>query len=218
MEPFNLLIALLPLAAYLTFFGALRLTGRPMVTTGGRDIFAVAIAISGLMVVGPAELFFPVPAATAFGAAIWPVLGFLYFLIALLVVLSSRPRLIVYGRGPGALIAPLLRAAQCIDPDARADEAAGQIEFPAARLHLRVDGTRGGDSAEIFAYESGIATSLWNRLLVSLRTELAKEEPASPRSGAVSFAVGIMMLGFLSLKLFVAYDQVVQGFQEWLWR
>lgn len=218
MEPFNLLIALLPLAAYLTFFGANRLMGRPMVTTGGRDIFALAIAISGLVAVGPAELFFPVPAATALGAAIWPVLAVLYLLIVLLVMLSFRPRLIVYGRGPVTVTGPLLRAAQALDPRARADEAAGCIELPDLRLHLRIEGTRSSDAAEIFVFENGVTPSFWNRLLAALRVELAREEPASPRSGAVSFALGIAMLGFLSLKLFVAYDQVVQGFQEWLWR
>ncbi|MGV3485146.1 MAG: hypothetical protein ACO1RT_12075 [Planctomycetaceae bacterium] len=218
MEPFNLLVAMLPLAAYLTFFGAIRLLGRPMVTTGGRDIFAVAIAISGLMAVGPAELFFPMPAATAFGVAIWPILAFLYFLIVLLVTLSSRPRLIVYGRGPGALVAPLLRAAQTIDPRAHADDAAGQIELPQAGLHLRIDGHRGSDTAEIFTFETTVAPSFWNRLLSALRAELASEERTAPRSGGLSFVVGVAMMGFLMLKFFVAYDEVVQGFREWLWR
>ena len=82
--PLAAYFALLPLAAYLTLFGGLRLSGRPWVTSGGRDIFAVAVAISGLIAVGPAELFFPRAASSLFGAGIWPVLGFLYFLIVTL--------------------------------------------------------------------------------------------------------------------------------------
>ncbi len=220
MEPFNLLIALLPLAAYLTLFGAIRLFGRPLVTTGGRDIFAVSVAISGLIAVGPAELFLPAAAAMLFGAAIWPVLALLYFLIVLLVILSSRPRLIVYGLSHPALVTqPLLRAAQSIDPQARADEAAGQIVLPAAGIHLRIDGHRGNDSAEIFAYEQGVAPSFWNRLLQSLRIELAMNEPVTPRRGGISFAMGVAMLLFLSLLcVLTGHDQVVQGFRDWLWR
>lgn len=218
IAPFSMLIAMLPLAAYLTLFGAIRLLGRPMVTTGGRDIFAVAIAISGLIAVGPAELFFPTAAATLFGIAIWPVLAFLYFLIVLLIILSSRPRLVIYGRGPGTMAQPLLRAAQTIDADARCDEAAGQIELPRSGVYLRLEGHRGAETAEVFAYQTNIAPSFWNRLLRSLRAELANEEPASPRRGGTSFAIGVAMLFFLSLQLLVAHEEVVQGFRDWLWR
>jgi hypothetical protein len=218
MEPFSLLIAILPLAAYLTLFGAIRLSGRPVVTTGGRDIFAVAVAVSGLIAIGPAELFFPRAAATLFGAAIWPVLAFLYFLVVTLIVMSARPRLVVYGRGPNSLVDPLLRAAQTIDSQATADEAAGEVTLPSLGLHLRLDGHRGTDTAEIFAYESNVAPSFWGRLHRAMRVEFGKEEPASPRRGGMSFAIGMGMLVFLSLKLFVAHDQVVQGFREWLWR
>jgi hypothetical protein len=218
IAPFSMLIAMLPLAAYLTLFGAIRLLGRPMVTTGGRDVFAVAVAISGLIAVGPAELFFPTAAATLFGTAIWPVLAFLYFLIVTLIILSSRPRLVVYGCGPKAMMQPLLRAAQTIDAEARCDEAAGQIELPHFGVHLRLEGHRGTEAAEVFAYQNNLAPSFWSRLLGALRAELVKEEPASPRRGGSSFAIGLAMLFFLSLQLFVAHEEVVQGFRDWLWR
>jgi hypothetical protein len=218
IEPFVLLIALLPLAAYLTLFGLIRLSGRAMVTTGGRDTFAIAIAISGLVAVGPAELFFPEAAAAAFGIAIWPVLVFLYFLLVTLVILSSRPRLVIYGRGVSALASPLLRAAQSIDPQAECDESAGQISLPGAGIHLRIDGFRGADTAEVFAYEGSIVPSFWHRLRAALQEELSKEEAVAQRRGGMTFVVGAAMLVLISVQLFVAHDQVVQGFQEWLWR
>lgn len=218
IEPFVLLIALLPLAAYLTLFGMIRLSGRPMVTTGGRDTFAIAVAISGLVAVGPAELFFPEAAAAALGMAIWPVLAFLYLLLVTLVILSSRPRLIVYGRGTSALAIPLLRAAQSIDPQASCDESAGQISLPSAGIHLRIDGYRGADTAEVSAYESSIVPSFWQRLLVALQSELSKEEAVAQRRGGMTFVLGAAMLVLVSIQLFVAHEQVVQGFREWLWR
>jgi hypothetical protein len=218
IEPFIWLVALLPLAAYLTLFGAIRLSGRPLATSGGRDIFAVAVAISGLFIVGPAELFFPSAAGAAFGPTIWPVLVFLYFLLVTLVILSARPRLIVYGLGPASLTEPLLLAAKTIDPTATCDHQAGQIELPTVGIHLRIEGHRGTDTAEIIAYESFVSPSFWRQLLRSLRSELATEESSSPRYGGVVFAIGVAMLAFLSLKLFIAHDEVVQGFREWLWR
>ena len=218
IAPFSLLMATLPLAAYLTLFGIIRLSGKPLVTTGGRDIFAIAVAISGLIAVGPAELFFPTAAATLFGFAIWPVLAFLYLLIVILIALSSRPRLVVYGRGPKSLIQPLLRAAQKIDPDASCDEEAGQIELPQSGLHLRLEGHRGAETTELFSYENNVAPSFWNRLLGALRAELAKEEAVSPRRGGMTFAIGLAMLLLLSWQLFVAQDELVQGFREWVWR
>jgi hypothetical protein len=218
IEPFALLVALLPLAAYLTLFGIIRLSGRPMVTTGGRDIFALAVAISGLVAIGPAELFFPEAAAAAFGMAIWPVLAFLYFLLVTLVILSSRPRLIIYGRGPSSLAQPLLQAAQTIDPDSTCDEAAGQIVLPASGIHLRIDGHRGMETAEVFAYEGSIVPSFWHRLQIALQGELSKEEVVAQRTGGMTFVIGAAMLVLISVQLFVAHEQVVQGFREWLWR
>ena len=75
VEPFTILLALLPLIGYLLVLSAIRLSGRALVTTGGRDVAALAMAISGLIAVGPAELFFPTAAATVFGPAVWVALA-----------------------------------------------------------------------------------------------------------------------------------------------
>jgi hypothetical protein len=57
MDPLHVAIALGPLATYLLVLGVLNLSSRPLLTTGGRDAAALAMAIAGLMVVGPMELF-----------------------------------------------------------------------------------------------------------------------------------------------------------------
>lgn len=218
MDPFPLLVAILPLAAYLLFFGVLRLSGRTLATTGSRDLFATSIAIMGLVAIGPLELFFPMAAAAQFGVAIWPVLVLLYFLVVLLIMLSSRPRLVVYGCSLTTLQLPLLRAAQAIDTDAKLDESAGLIVLPKLGLHLRLDGHRNLDAVEVFAHENGVLPSFWHRLLSELRDELAKEVPAASRTGSFGLLLGIALLGLLSWNLFRSYDQVVQGFREWWWR
>ncbi len=218
IEPFVWLIALLPVAAYLTLFGAIRLSNRPMVTTGGRDTFAVAIAISGCFMVGPAELFFPSEAGALFGPMIWPVLMLLYLLLVILVILSSRPKLIVYGLGPTLLTEPLLLAAKTIDPTAICDADAGQIQLPASGIHLRIDGHRGTETAEVTAYESVASPRFWRQLLRALRAEIASEGASSPGSGVIVFAFGIVMVAYVLFIVYFRHNEIVQGFREWLWR
>ena len=109
-EPFSLLLALVPLVGYLALVGLIRISGNTLITTGARDIGAIGLAISGLVAVGPAELFFPTAAATAFGPTVWLILIVFYALCVALVALTSKPRLVVYGRTPEEIYEPLLNA------------------------------------------------------------------------------------------------------------
>ncbi len=189
-----------------------------MVTTGGRDIFAVAIAISGMVAVGPIELFFPSAAGAAFGTGVWPLLAFLYFLFVSLVILSSRPKLVVYGAGPSAVMSALLEAAKKIDPNAKSDVDGGQIELPESGLHLRVEGYRYGDWCDIQAFESNVTPMFWRRLLVVFRDELRQAQPANSSRGVLSFTIGISLLVIVSVSVFSAPTEVVQDFRQWIWR
>ena len=59
VDPLHLSIALGPLATYLMVLGVVNLSIRPFVTTGSRDTAALGLAISGLAIAGPMELFLP---------------------------------------------------------------------------------------------------------------------------------------------------------------
>jgi len=96
MDALHLSIALGPLAVYFLVLGLLNLTPRPFVTTGARDWAALGLAVSGLVIAGPMELFFPENAAATFGAFAWLLLLALYGLVVLLVCLLARPRLVIY--------------------------------------------------------------------------------------------------------------------------
>ncbi len=131
IEPFTVVLALLPLVVYLAIFSYVRVSGRGLVTTGARDIAAMAIAISGLLAVGPAELFFPQTAAILFGPMVWLALILFYALVVTLIALTSTPKLVVFGRSPEDVYEPLLRAAQTLDPAATGDAGRMQVRFPA---------------------------------------------------------------------------------------
>lgn len=142
-SPIPFAIAIVPVAMYLLMIGMFRVRRRPLVTTGWRDAAALGIAIIGLVVVGPMQLFFPVYAAARFAGWVWIMLLALYVLSLLLVVLSCRPRLIVYGQGQEAFFQSLLLAASRVDPGAQWH---GQVlSLPTVGLQLAYEpsGARG---------------------------------------------------------------------------
>lgn len=218
IPPFVILVAFLPLAAYLTLFGAIRMFGRPMVTTGARDFVAVAVAVSGLLLVGPIDLFFPESTAAMIGYRVWFVLAFLYSLIVLLIVISSRPRLIVYGIRADQLLPMLTQAAATLDTAATLDREAGTITLPTLGLHLRVDDHRGTDIAEVFAFETSIQPMFWRHLRFALTSELANAPRTTPRGGSIALLAGIVILMSIFYVTFTSHTAVVQGLQTWLSR
>ena len=96
MDTLHLSIALGPLAIYFLVLGLLNLTPRPFLTTGARDWAVLGLAVSGFVVAGPMELFFPEYAVGTFGTFVWALLLALYGLAVLLCCLLSRPRLVIY--------------------------------------------------------------------------------------------------------------------------
>jgi hypothetical protein len=119
VDPFRLAIALVPLAAYLLLLALVNLRRRPFLTSGGSDLAALGVALSGLAFVGPIELFRPEAATTEFGNFIWPVMVVFYWLWVLLAVLVGRPRLVVYNVSSEELHPVIAEAASRLDPDSR---------------------------------------------------------------------------------------------------
>lgn len=136
VDPFRLAIALVPLAAYLLLLALVNLRRRPFLTSGGSDLAALGIALTGLAFVGPLELFRPDAATTEFGNYIWPIMVMFYWLWVLLVVLAGRPRLVVYNVSSEELHPVLAEAASRLDIDSR--WAGNSLSLPnlGVQLHL----------------------------------------------------------------------------------
>ena len=109
-------IALIPLAIYLLLIGAIHLRGRPLITNGWRDMLTLGIACAGLIAIGPMQLFFPEHAGARWPGWVWLLMLGLYFLVLLMLILWSRPRLVAYGMLRDQFRDALLLAAQKIDP------------------------------------------------------------------------------------------------------
>ena len=218
VDPFTILLALMPLIAYLLVFSLVRLSGRALVTTGGRDVAALALAVSGLLAVGPAELFFPAAAATMFGPVVWLALGAFYGLSVSLISLSSPPRVVVYGRTAEELYEPLLAAAKSLDGKAIGDDRLLQLTLPGSGVHLRIDGHRGIDYAQIVAFEPNVSLRFWSKLLAATRQQVQQQSAPLPRRGFAMLFFAAVLSGILLMQSFNNQELLVEGFRDWLWR
>ena len=127
----RLAIALVPVAAYALVLALVNARRRPFLTSGGSDLAALGVAISGLMFVGPLELFRPDAATREFGNYIWLFLLSLYWLGLVLVLLLARPRLVIYNTSSEELRPVLAETASRLDPEAR--WAGNHLTLPTAR-------------------------------------------------------------------------------------
>ncbi len=118
MPALHFAIAAIPVAIYFLLVGVLRLRQHPLVTTGWRDTLTLGIAASGFVAIGPMQLFFPSQAASRWHAWVWLALFLLYLLGLMMLLLSSKPRLIAYGMDERQFHATLLEAARQIDSNA----------------------------------------------------------------------------------------------------
>ncbi|MCA9137443.1 MAG: hypothetical protein KDB00_11810 [Planctomycetales bacterium] len=218
IEPVYWLIALIPLIAYLLLLGLIRLSGRVLITTGGRDIAAVGFSVAGLIAIGPGELFFPKAAAGVFGPWVWLALATFYGLIVSLLSLTSRPRLVVYGRTPDQMLEPLLQASLELDPEATSDPETLQVLLPSLRVHLRAAGHRAIDSTSIESFEPIATTVFWEKLLGHLRDKSESTSAPTPRRGGMMLVIALGLAALVIWQAFTQRQQVVEGFREWLWR
>ncbi|MDO4576094.1 MAG: hypothetical protein Q4D98_12875 [Planctomycetia bacterium] len=112
-------VALVPISVYFLLIGMMNMSRRPFVVSGTRDLSVLFLAISGMMIVGPVELFFPVGASWQFGIYVWVYVLVLYALMVLLVLLGQRSRINIYNITMADFRAKLSDLAMELDAQAR---------------------------------------------------------------------------------------------------
>ena len=137
MPAVHFAIAVIPVAIYFVLIGALRLRKRPLVTTGWRDTLTLGISASGLVALGPMQLFFPAQAAARWHAWVWLALFVLYALALMMLLLSCKPRLIAYGMDQAQFASTLLSAA--LQVDARAEWLGEVLTLPTSMMQLALE-------------------------------------------------------------------------------
>lgn len=211
-DPLRLTIALLPIAVYGVLLGILNARRRPFVTTGGCDLATLGAALSGMILIGPAELFRPEAASPEFGRFYWLFLLMLYWLVVWLVVLLLRPRLVVYNISRAELRPVLAEAAREVDAEAR--WAADSLALPTLGVHLHLECFEA--MRHVSLVSSGATQDLagW-RLLSAAIYDKIEDLPVKPNPRAAGiFLVAGGLLAVVVYGLLAAPEQVAQTFDD----
>lgn len=217
MDSFRMLLALGPLAVYLLLLGLVNLLPRPYLTTGGRDTAALGVALSGFILIGPLELFMPRwPAAqwSEFMWVFWLLLGLLCIMVLTLIVLSQRPRLVIYNISADELRPVLAEVAELLDADAR--WAGGSLALPRLKVHLHVEPFPAMRNVTLAATADPQNLNGWRALELAIAAELTTVRcRPNPLGGAMALAA-VAMLILVSANLIRDPQALTQGFWELL--
>ena len=216
MDSLRVAIALGPLATYLLVLGVVNLSSRPLLTTGGRDAAALAIAIAGLVLAGPMELFLVEEAAVLYGAWVWAIMLAAYALLVALVILLLRPRLVVYNITLEQL-RPLL-ADVVARLDATSRWAGESLVMPQLGVQLHVEVAPLLKNVQLVS--SGPQQSLfgWRQLETELSTALRRTRTTPNPLGVSLLSFGVMMAAAITYVLARDPGGVMQALNEMLRR
>lgn len=172
-DPFRFYVAVTPLALYLLVIGAMHLGRRPRLVGGMRDTLALMLAVSGLLAVGPLELFLPEHAATRFGALAWLLMMGLYVLVTVLALTGQRPQWVLYHLAPEQAFAALESACRAVDDQYVA--AGNTLYLPQSDTELRIAAGRIWRATVVSAARSPSLT-VWRQLESNLARSLREIE------------------------------------------
>jgi len=214
MDTFSACLAFGPLAIYLMLLGAINLQRRPLLISGTRETLSLGLALAGLVIVGPMQLFMPEQAATRFGQFVWLLLLSFYVLCLTLIIMISRRRLIVYNIAPGELRTALDAAARRIDADTL--WAGTSLSLPLARVHLHVESFPPLGNVALLATSDDQSAAGWRRLEASLR-ETLRETPATVGPhGFWMLLSGVLILSALAYWVADDPQTIAQGLERML--
>lgn len=192
MGLFSFSLALGPLAVYLLLLGSVNLSRRPFLTTGTCDLLALGVGVSGLMIVGPFNLFMPDTAMIRFGSFAWLPLILLYILCLTLIIRVIRLRLVIYNIS-GKQLRPVLDAVisrlgyECV-------WAGDILLIPQLGIQLEIDCFTTMRNSTLRATSARQNYLGWRRLKTELAVELGNIEVEPNRYGRLMVLLGLLGL------------------------
>jgi hypothetical protein len=216
MDPLHSCIALGPLAMYFLVLGAINLSPRPLITTGARDAIALGLAISGLVVAGPMELFMVERAAVQYGGWVWLIMLTFYGLIVLFISLMLRPRLVIYNITSEQLHPVLEEVIAKIDPQFR--WIGNSITSEQLGVQLTVETQPVMKNVQLVSAGPQQSFSGWRRLEWDLAAALKSKRGTPNPLGATLLTVGILLAAVLTWLLASDPGAVQQALNDMLRR
>ncbi|MCC6125534.1 MAG: hypothetical protein IT426_11270 [Pirellulales bacterium] len=223
MDPLRLCLALGPLAVYLLLLGAINLARRPFLVSGGRDLAALALALAGLAVVGPFELFLPEESIVVFGGYVWLMVLALYALWITMLILMLRPRLVIYNIAVDKLRPILADVVEKLDGDAR--WAGDSLVLPGLGVQLHLDSYRAMKNVSLKSIGGRQNFPGWKKLETALSAALVREEVPRNFRGSNLLLAGLL-LAAVSIAAIVRNPQslsqtladLAEGMMQWIGR
>lgn len=201
---------------YFLLLGLINLSRRPLVTTGARDVGALGIAISGLMIAGPMDLFLPEAATNRYGAAVWVLLLVFYALCLTLIVLMMRPRLVIYNASPEQLRSILAEVTSKLDREAR--WAGDSLVLPQLGVQLYVESVSFLRNAQLVASGPPQAYAGWKKLEEELALVLCETKTRPKLHGWGFILVAVVMLLLVAYRATIDPAAVLQTVNQMLRR
>jgi hypothetical protein len=189
MTPLTFCIVVLPLSVYLVLLGWLHLRRCPFVTTTGRDLAILAVAVSGLILVGPMELFFPENAVARFGPYVWLMLLAFYGLSVSMMSMIIRPGLVMYNAREDQ-IRPVL--ADVLNKLDRPHWSGENVRLPNLKIHFQIEASPWLRTVQLTSSGRVQSLSGWRQLELELKSAL-QSVPAQA-SGYGPLFIGLALL------------------------
>jgi hypothetical protein len=214
MEPFEICLALGPLALYLLTLGFLNLRARPSVVAGWREFLGLGLALSGFVIVGPMRLFMPEHAAVHFGGLIWGLLVAFYALCFTLAILIARPRIVVYNARLEHVRPALLEVARRLDPAAA--WAGNCLAMPELGTELFAEEFTAMRNVALVATGEAQTARNWRMLEVELRRAMQTVRTSrNPRALSLLVSGGLLLAAVIH-QMSSDPQAVAQGLSDML--
>jgi len=199
MDPFRLTLAFGPVAMYLLLLGMINLSRRPLMVSGGRDAAALALAMTGMLIVGPFDLFLPQASLMHYGPYAWVMVLTFYGLCVAMGILMLHPRLVIYNISADKLRPILAEVVAGLDSDAR--WAGDCLVLPNLAVQLSVDNFRIMRNVSLKSVGGSQDLHGWRRLEQGLAGTLSQETVSRNPRGLSLFFAGLLILGGLAMVI-----------------
>ena len=214
MDPVRTTIALGPLCVYLVLIGWLNLSKRPFVTSGARDVLALAVSLAGLVAIGPIELFMPEQAAALMGPKIWIPLILLYLLVASLISMVMKPRIIVYNMSADEIRPIVGSVVSDLDQDSR--WAGDSVCLPKLQIQFYLQTHPAMRNVQIVATNGEQNLTSWKMLESHLQKAMGGVSVSMNPRAVLFFIAASIMSGVIMVSLFAGREMIADRMADFL--
>ncbi|MEY3203883.1 MAG: hypothetical protein RLZZ21_214 [Planctomycetota bacterium] len=193
-------VVLLTPGLYLLGVGLLHLRRRPVAIAGGLDVMLLAAAVAGPMIAGPLDLL--QPAGTSWPWRLVVPLVCFAFLTAV-VVLATRPRLVVYNVSLDQLRPVVAEIASRLDPEAR--WAGETVALPGRGVQVHLDGRGGMRSMSLVAIGARNSPEGWADVTRRVRHAVRRVRVRRSPWAAVFIGCGCLLLAASAWLAFAGF-------------